>query len=142
SLRELLGTGPTVAAMSVRNVLTRRQLVSLAGAAGAAYLAACGRTARSSGLAGTTAAEAAATATAAASCVLTPAKTEGPYFVDEHLNRSDIRTDPSDGSVQPGVPLRLRFHVYRADASCAPVQGAQVDVWHAGAGGTYSDEAA
>src|SRR5262245_47159025 len=28
-------------------------------------------------------------------CVVRPALTEGPYFVDERLNRSDIRTDPS-----------------------------------------------
>jgi hypothetical protein len=27
----------------------------------------------------------------AATCVMTPAKTEGPYFVDEKLDRSDIR---------------------------------------------------
>ena len=27
-------------------------------------------------------------------CVVKPALTEGPYFVDELLNRSDIRSDP------------------------------------------------
>jgi protocatechuate 3,4-dioxygenase beta subunit len=74
------------------------------------------------------------------SCVLTSALTEGPYFVDERLNRSDIRTDPSDGSVSPGTPLRLRLTVYRvASGGCVPHQGALVDVWHADAGGTYSD---
>jgi hypothetical protein len=30
----------------------------------------------------------------------TPQQTEGPYFVDGMPNRSDIRSDPSDGSVQ------------------------------------------
>jgi hypothetical protein len=30
----------------------------------------------------------------------TPQATEGPYFVDEMLNRSDIRADPSDGSTR------------------------------------------
>ena len=44
----------------------------------------------------------------APACVLTPALTEGPYFVDEKLNRSDIRTDPSDGTVSAGVPLQLK----------------------------------
>ena len=37
-------------------------------------------------------------------CVVRPEQTEGPYFVDEMLNRSDIRSDPSDGSVKEGVP--------------------------------------
>ena len=44
-------------------------------------------------------------------CVLTPKQTEGPFFVDERLKRSDIRVDPSDGSVKSGVPLRLTFRV-------------------------------
>lgn len=36
------------------------------------------------------------------SCVITPQQTEGPYFVDERLHRSDVRSDPSDGSVKDG----------------------------------------
>jgi hypothetical protein len=39
----------------------------------------------------------------------TPQQIEGPYFVDDMPNRSDIRSDPSDGSVQEGIPLRLYF---------------------------------
>src|SRR5436305_317301 len=39
-----------------------------------------------------------AAASSVPSCVLRPAQTEGPYFVEEKLNRSDIRVDPSDGS--------------------------------------------
>ena len=43
----------------------------------------------------------------AATCVnLAGAQTEGPYWVEENLNRSDIRTDPSDGSIRPGVLLK------------------------------------
>ena len=30
-----------------------------------------------------------------------------PYFVDEKLLRSDIRSDPSDGSERPGVLLTI-----------------------------------
>jgi protocatechuate 3,4-dioxygenase beta subunit len=71
--------------------------------------------------------------------VLTPSKTEGPYFVDEKLDRSDIRTDPADGSTQAGVPLSLTMVVARADGDCAPVAGAAVDIWHANAAGKYSD---
>ena len=71
--------------------------------------------------------------------MLIPSKTEGPYFVDEKLNRSDIRTDPSDGTTQAGVPLNLTMVVVGADASCAPVEGAIVDIWHANSAGKYSD---
>ncbi len=74
------------------------------------------------------------------SCVVRPQQTEGPYFVDEKLNRSDIRTDPSDGSVKQGVPLRLVFHVSQIDgSSCLPLTGATVDLWHCDALGVYSD---
>ena len=64
-----------------------------------------------------------------APCVVTPALTEGPYFVDERLNRSDIRTDPTTGSARPGVPLDLslvlsgisaRPRSSRADLASAP----------------------
>ena len=115
--------------MRPHQAITRRRAFGLAGAAGATYLF--------SRIGGSPpAAEAAAPA-----CVLTPAKTEGPYFVDERLRRSDIRIDPVDGSVQPGVPLTLRFVLLSANGDCAPVPGAQVDVWHANASGLYSDEA-
>lgn len=77
---------------------------------------------------------------AAPACVVRPAQTEGPYFVDERLNRPDIRSDPSDGTIRPGAPLRLVFNVSRVDGSaCAPLAGALVDVWHCDALGAYSD---
>lgn len=73
-------------------------------------------------------------------CVVRPQQTEGPYFVDERLNRSDLRLDPSDGSVTRGVPLRLVFRVARiAGSSCTPLRGALVDVWQCDALGVYSD---
>jgi protocatechuate 3,4-dioxygenase beta subunit len=77
-----------------------------------------------------------------AACAVTPSETEGPFWVDERLQRSDIRIDPSDGSVEPGVPLQLALKVLRADDDCSPVAGVQVDIWHCDAGGLYSDEAA
>jgi len=81
-------------------------------------------------------------ARAAGGCVVRPALTEGPYFVDEKLERSDIRSDPGDGSVRPGVPLRLALRVSRLHASaCATLPGATVDVWHCDAQGVYSDVA-
>jgi protocatechuate 3,4-dioxygenase beta subunit len=70
----------------------------------------------------------------------TPQQTEGPYFVDGMPNRSDIRSDPSDGSVQQGIPLHLVIHVYTVDnnGSCTPLKGARVDIWHANSQGVYS----
>ena len=80
----------------------------------------------------------------AATCVnLAGAQTEGPYWVEENLNRSDIRTDPSDGSTRPGVLLNLKVNVVNESSStCVPLAGAKVDIWHCDAGGIYSDESA
>ena len=116
--------------------VTRRRAVGAAGAAGAALL--LSRVSGPDKLLGSIGMAEEAQA-AAGSCVLIPAKTEGPYFVDEKLNRSDIRTDPSDGTAAAGVPLNLTMVVVGANAGCAPVQGAVVDIWHANAAGKYSD---
>ncbi len=73
-------------------------------------------------------------------CLLTAALTEGPYFVDEKLNRADIRSDPSTGAISLGVPLALTFTVSRViGAACTPLTGAYIDVWHCDAAGAYSD---
>jgi protocatechuate 3,4-dioxygenase beta subunit len=69
----------------------------------------------------------------------TPQQTEGPYFVDEMPNRSDIRTDSSDGSLQQGITLYLVIHVYGMNNGlCFPVDRAKVDIWHANSLGVYS----
>src|SRR5882762_7403548 len=91
----------------IGRVLTRREVLALFGAAaGASVLAACSPgslvgASASPSAAPAPAASAAATAAAAASasavvpsCVVRPALTEGPYFVDEMLQRSDITSDP------------------------------------------------
>ena len=109
--------------------LTRREMLAFMSAAAATTLAACG---------GENSTDHAQTVLPA--CLVTPAQTEGPYFVDEKLNRSDIRSDPSDKSVRPGVPLRLTLAVYNVAAgACDPVPGAIVDLWHCDALGAYSD---
>jgi protocatechuate 3,4-dioxygenase beta subunit len=64
-------------------------------------------------------------ATSNAACVVTPALTEGPYFVDEMLNRSDIRADPDTGAIRPGAILGLSFVLSQVGAStCGPLAGA------------------
>ena len=72
--------------------------------------------------------------------VLTPSTDEGPYFVDERLLRSDIRTDAAGTVPEEGVPLTLLLRLVDARGDCPPVEGAHVDVWHCNAYGTYSDE--
>ena len=80
------------------------------------------------------------TVTAMPPCIVRPEQSEGPYFMDERLNRSDIRSDPSDGSVKKGLPIQLAFRVYEIrDNACTPLAGAMVDIWHCDALGVYGD---
>jgi len=73
-------------------------------------------------------------------CVVKPQLTEGPYFVDEKLNRSDVRTDPTDGAIKAGSLLVLTINVTRLNSGiCTPLTGAYVDIWHCDALGIYSD---
>jgi protocatechuate 3,4-dioxygenase beta subunit len=73
-------------------------------------------------------------------CVVRPASTPGPYYVDEKLHRADLRSDPSDGRVKQGALLSLTFNVSTiAKGACAPLEDALVDVWHCDAEGVYSD---
>lgn len=111
----------------------RRQALSLIGSALAAgFLARCSGGGSEGSVTSPT--------TTNAPCVVTPALTEGPYFVDELLNRSDLRTDPATGLARPGVPLDLTLDLSQVGgSSCAPLAGALVDVWHCDALGVYSD---
>jgi protocatechuate 3,4-dioxygenase beta subunit len=147
---------------SPRRLLTQRRTLGLIGAAGVAGLAAavgCSssdnaatatatRSTTTTGMTGANSASAATTSTATATasaqpvinCVAVPALTEGPYFVDELLNRSDIRADPTTGAASAGTPLEMTIRVF--SAACAPLAGAHVDIWHCDAAGKYSDESA
>jgi protocatechuate 3,4-dioxygenase beta subunit len=71
-------------------------------------------------------------------CVVRPEQTEGPYFVDTQLARSDVRSDPATGQVEPGVPLQLTFRVSRLAGACEPYRGAHVELWQCNARGVYS----
>ena len=127
SRRDLLG----LAARGAASVVVSQSLL-LACAADATGAT---DTSSSSGTTGTT-----GSTTGSATCILTAALTEGPYFVDEMLNRSDIRTDPVTGVLSTGIPLTLTFNVSRvANSACTPLTGAYLDVWHCDATGTYSD---
>ena len=110
-------------------LVSRREVMAYLGATGAVWLAG-----------GSLLPQWALAGTLGPSCVVRPEQTEGPYFVDERLHRSDIRSDPTDGQLRPGTPLTLQLLVSRLDAgNCQPLPGAQVDIWHCDARGLYSD---
>jgi protocatechuate 3,4-dioxygenase beta subunit len=135
----------------VGRILSRREVLALFGGSSVALIAACApgaltaasptATAQRTSAAATTAAAASSAATTVLpSCIVRPALTEGPYFVDEKLDRSDIRSDPGTGAVRPGALLTLNFLVSRVSGSaCTALSGAVVDVWHCDALGVYSD---
>jgi protocatechuate 3,4-dioxygenase beta subunit len=111
-------------------VLSRRAVLALLGAGGAALIAGPSRRAAAADL----------KSDAPRACVVTPEQTEGPYFVEARLNRSDIRTDPLEGIRREGVPLALAFRVFSVErGGCAPLNGALVDLWQCDAQGIYSD---
>lgn len=68
-------------------------------------------------------------------CILQPEVTQGPYYVDGELIRSDI----TDG--QEGVPLYLDIQLVDT-SSCEPVPAVYMDLWHCNATGVYSGVAA
>jgi protocatechuate 3,4-dioxygenase beta subunit len=110
-------------------VMSRRKVLALLGAAGA--LMSAGRSYAEAG---------SAKFDDMPPCIVTPEQTEGPYFVDERLNRSDIRVDPASGSVRPGMLLTLGLRISSiSSADCTPLVAAIVDVWHCDAAGLYSD---
>jgi protocatechuate 3,4-dioxygenase beta subunit len=112
--------------------MNRRDLLSWMGAAGAGWVA------------GSVDAQSHPTFAApnddAPACILTPKQIEGPYFVEKHMNRSDIRRNLADGTVKKGVQLVIVLRVYgNAGGRCTPLEDAIVDIWHCDALGVYSD---
>lgn len=117
--------------MPIGRLLSRRELVALFGASAVAAMA------------HRLGAQAPAPSAAAGrvGCVVVPQQTEGPYFVDERLNRSDVRSDPTTGMMKPGSPFELALTISEMNAAgaCAPLAGAMVDIWQCDAMGAYSD---
>jgi protocatechuate 3,4-dioxygenase beta subunit len=141
----------------IGRILSRREVLALFGTGGVALaIAACapggssgtsaGASASSSAVTASAtpgssavASSGAATAGAVPSCVVVPELTEGPYYVDVNLERSDIRPNTADGVVSEGAPLELGWLLSQVDGDgCLPLEGAIVDVWHCDALGVYS----
>lgn len=124
--------------LPVGHLLSRREALALLGGIGAAaavVVLAPSVVAQSA----SPAAMASAAASAFPSCIIRPELTEGPYYVPDELERSDIRTDSADGSISAGARLDLTYLVSRIDGTgCVPFEGALVDVWHCDARGVYS----
>jgi protocatechuate 3,4-dioxygenase beta subunit len=141
-LEPLITHAGGVGAPNPRGFTRRGALVAVGGLGLTALLAACGRTGSSSTAttgsgsssssgASTSAASGATTTAAAGTVVLAPEMTEGPYYLDLDLVRSDIRED------REGAALALTLAVIDVDAG-TPVSGAAVDIWHCDANGLYS----
>lgn len=112
----------------IGRLLGRREAMRLLGAGGAAA---------AGGLRFAAAEQAAPPA--AGTCVVRPELTEGPYFIDGTLARSDVRANTSTGATREGVPLALTFGVSQLAAGrCTPLPGALVHVWQCDAVGIYS----
>jgi protocatechuate 3,4-dioxygenase beta subunit len=112
----------------IGRLLSRRATLRLIGG-GIAWLVAGGALAR-----------AGAAGDAGPVCLFRPEQTEGPYFVDERLQRADIRTDPTTGEIKAGMPFALTVALSVVEQGrCRPLAGAQVDIWHCDALGLYSD---
>jgi len=114
----------------VGRTLSRREALGLLGASAAAFAPGA--------LANVSAAD---PLLVTADCVAQPEQTEGPYFVDTALERSDIRLEPATGTVSAGAPLALQFVLSKVASSgaCGVLPGAQVDIWHCDSSGKYSD---
>jgi protocatechuate 3,4-dioxygenase beta subunit len=131
----------------------RRALGLLLGAAGAATLAACGSGSTRTGASSSSSTSSSTTSTTSAGstsdCTEIPDETNGPFpadgsngpdvLTDNGVVRSDIRSSNGSASgTAAGVPLTIVLDVVDVSASCAPISGAAVYVWHCDREGRYS----
>jgi protocatechuate 3,4-dioxygenase beta subunit len=124
-----------------------------ASAAGAAAPAAAGAAAPTTATAGAPSMSAGAGAAGAGAapmatdismlqCIATPAMDEGPFFVEQELNRQNLIEGETSVQVAKALPLHLVMGIHKVSGTmCMPAPGVQVDIWHANAFGEYSDVA-
>lgn len=122
--------------------ISRRRALSTVGVAGVGTLGAalvgCGTNApvgsqagaSGSGTSGSARSDLAARFQQAQTCSVTPEQTEGPYYLDVDMVRSDIREDTEGEALRVGVQV--------LDESCEPLPNALVEIWHCDAFGAYS----
>ena len=113
----------------VSRKLTRREAIAILGAAGSAVALGCGDSPTNP----TSTSSSTSTGTTGAACAVTPTETIGPYPSLRDMFRSDVRED------RQGTALTLTMKVVNANANCAPVANANVEIWHVDAAGDYSE---
>jgi len=131
----------------------RRDVLRLLGAVSLLPLFGCGAGAEalgsSAGDGGTNASQSGDGGTTGSGCTRIPEETAGPYPGDASngpnalalsgIVRSDLRASlGGSSSVATGVPLTITLTLVNPVASCAPLVGAAVYVWHCDALGRYS----
>jgi protocatechuate 3,4-dioxygenase beta subunit len=119
--------------MKTRKV-TRREAFGMFGAAGAVATLGCGGSSPATPTTPSTPSTTTTTTppTAAAACAVTPSETVGPFPSLTDLFRSDIRGGRN------GTPLTLTITLVNTNNACAPVSGANVEIWQCDANGDYS----
>jgi len=103
---------------------------------------------------GTTTTGTTTTGTTGTACIVDPTETAGPYpgdgtntssgstsnvLIASGIVRSDIRSSfLTTSTVAAGVAMRLTLTVVNVNATCAPLAGYAVYLWHADRNGNYS----
>ena len=130
---------------AARRAWSRRDVLGAIGtAAGAAVAGACGSSVTPVGPSTATTGSTASgttTSTTSGACAIAPNETIGPYpdITGMLGNQAFFRQDVTEG--RPGLPLSLVITVVNANAACAPLAGAAVEIWQCDADGHYSEYA-
>jgi protocatechuate 3,4-dioxygenase beta subunit len=117
--------------MKIRT-MGRREALGALGIAGAALAVGCGGESPTGASTGNAGGATGGTASTNGTCAVTPTETVGPYPSLTDMFRMDIREG------KQGTLLTLTVKVVNASSACAPVAGANVEIWHVDAAGDYS----
>jgi len=128
--------------------MDRRRLLRLLGAASLVPLVGCGG-GDDDDTAGVDSGNSGADSGEGGACTVIPQETAGPYPGDgsngpdalalDGIVRSDIRSSVGDASgTAEGVPLTVTLTLVDTGASCAPLAGYAIYIWHCDRSGNYS----
>src|SRR5436190_3970249 len=127
-----------------RIMISRRRLLEIFGAAGAAFAAGCGSSTTSSTSASTSSSSTSSggsggTSNGSSACVVTPEETAGPYpdRIGMIGNAGYFRRDVTEG--RSGLPFALTLTIVNVKSSCGAIAGANVEIWQCDATGNYSE---
>jgi protocatechuate 3,4-dioxygenase beta subunit len=125
--------------MTATKKLGRRDLLAALGAGAAGALTACSSPTTPSSTTTTTGST--TTGGTSSTCVVTPSETEGPYPDRTGMlgNQAFYRRNVTEGKA--GLPLTLTLTIVNVNSGCAPLAGANVEIWQCDASGNYSEYA-